>query len=327
MNKSSKEIIDIIDRLLIGKASMKERIKLHSYRFIEQAFHREWTNTSESSTDNDREQRMLDHILLEIQKKETKRPRLNFYRMGWAVAVALLLVFSFATVWQFTKDTEKEVMYIVKSGRQSLDSVRLADGSLVILSAGSQLSYPQKFAKDKREVLLSGQAFFNIHPDKSAPFIVRTKRMDITALGTAFEVFSFDNDQKVETILLNGKIKVEPKDIQPGTDKEYIITPNQKFTYTSLGKVSIEEVDADSYSAWRTGRLTFKNQTLEVILPRLEKWYGQKIDCDTRTAQFYRFTFTLRNEPLDLILNFISHSAPLNYKLINNDHYQITEKK
>lgn len=327
MNKSSKEIIDIIDRMLTGKVSIKERIKLHSYRFIEQAFHEEWVKTPESADDKSREQRMLNNIMLGIQKSDNKWQRLSLYKMGWAVSIALLVAFSLASTWYFTKDKEKEVMYIVKSGRQSLDSVRLSDGSLVILSAGSQLSYPQEFSKDKREVILSGQAFFDIQPDKSSPFIVKTKKMDITALGTAFEVFSFDNDEQVETILLNGKIKVEAKNVQPGINKEYLITPNQKFTYTSPGKITIEEVDANSYSAWRMGRLTFKNQNLAIILPRLEKWYGQKIDCNAQTAQFYRFTFTLNNEPLDLILNFISHSAPLNYKLINNGHYRITEKE
>ena len=64
-----------------------------------------------------------------------------------------------------------------------------------------------------------------------------------------------------------------------------------------------------------------------MILPRLEKWYGQKIDCPQKTADHYRFTFTLRNEPWDLILNIMSHSAPLNYKLISNDYYVLEELK
>ena len=62
-------------------------------------------------------------------------------------------------------------------------------------------------------------------------------------------------------------------------------------------------------------------------LERLEKWYGQKIECAPHIARHYRFTFTMHSESLDLILNYISHSAPLNYRLISNDHYIIEEMK
>lgn len=75
------------------------------------------------------------------------------------------------------------------------------------------------------------------------------------------------------------------------------------------------------------GGKEFKNETLEMILERLEKWYGQKIECVPHIARHYRFTFTMHSESLDLILNYISHSAPLNYRLISNDHYIIEEMK
>ena len=195
-----------------------------------------------------------------------------------------------------------------------------------MLNAGSRLTYPKEFSGNKREVTLSGQAFFSVHPDKAHPFVVKTKNMDVTALGTAFEVFSFDGDESVETVLLNGKVKVEPKDHKEQIKGEYILQPNEKLTCQVNGDIRIDRVDANSYSAWRIGgRLSFKNETLAMILPRLEKWYGQKIDCPQKTADHYRFTFTLRNEPLDLILNIMSHSAPLNYKLISNDYYVLEE--
>ena len=64
-----------------------------------------------------------------------------------------------------------------------------------------------------------------------------------------------------------------------------------------------------------------------MILPRFREMVRTKIDCPQKTADHYRFTFTLRNEPLDLILNIMSHSAPLNYKLISNDYYVLEELK
>jgi len=63
-----------------------------------------------------------------------------------------------------------------------------------------------------------------------------------------------------------------------------------------------------------------------MILNRLEKWYGQRIECDPQLAEYYRFTFTVHSEPLALILNYISHSAPLTYKMVGNNHYLIELK-
>ena len=224
----------------------------------------------------------------------------------------------------FTRQSTREIVYVMKTGYQSIDSVRLADGSTVILNAGSQLTYPATFSGSTREVELSGQAFFKVHPDRKCPFMVKTKRMNLTVLGTSFEVFSYDNDKNAEAILLTGSVQVNLSSPSGKMKKDCILRPDQKFSYMENGETRITTVDANTYSSWRNGkRNSFKNETLEMILPRIEKWYGAKIECSPEIARHYRFTFTIHNETLELILNFISHSAGLNYKQINHDHYVI----
>ena len=303
---------DIIKKLLTDSLSPEEREKLNNYKFVNQAIYSQWEQASDMYTDVDKEERMLTNVMHQIKKGKTGRFRQSLHRYGWVASIALLLICGTLSLMLLSRKAEPEVWYVLNSGRQSMDSVRLADGTLVMLNAGSRLTYPKEFSGNKREVTLSGQAFFS----------------DVTALGTAFEVFSFDGDESVETVLLNGKVKVEPKDHKEQIKGEYILQPNEKLTCQVNGDIRIDRVDANSYSAWRIGgRLSFKNETLAMILPRLEKWYGQKIDCPQKTADHYRFTFTLRNEPLDLILNIMSHSAPLNYKLISNDYYVLEELK
>ena len=86
----------------------------------------------------------------------------------------------------------------------------------------------------------------------------------------------------------------------------YVLKPNEKLTYSKTDGISLTTIDADAYSSWRQGkRMSFKNETLEMILERLEKWYGQKIECVPHIARHYRFTFTMHSESLDLILNYI----------------------
>lgn len=318
---------ELVRKLLNDSLSPKEREELNRLGFVQKALYTQWEGTSDIYTDVLKEERILNSIMHKIKKESSGRLRQILNKYALVASVALLLICGTLSIFLFTQKPTSEVWYVLSSGRQSMDSVQLADGTFVILNAGSKLTYPKKITGERREVILSGQAFFRVYPNKKSPFVVKTKNMDITALGTAFEVFSYDTDANVEATLLNGKIKVEPKDDKETIKGGYILSPNEKLS-CNQGKVRIEHVDANTYSAWRAGgRLVFKNETLAMILPRLEKWYGQKIECPSKMADHYRFTFTLRNEPLDLILNIMSHSAPITYNLKSNDYYVLKELK
>lgn len=198
---------DIIKKLLTDSLSPEEREKLNNYKFVNQAIYSQWEQASDMYTDVDKEERMLTNVMHQIKKGKTGRFRQSLHRYGWVASIALLLICGTLSLMLLSRKAEPEVWYVLNSGRQSMDSVRLADGTLVMLNAGSRLTYPKEFSGNKREVTLSGQAFFSVHPDKAHPFVVKTKNMDVTALGTAFEVFSFDGDESVETVLLNGRGK------------------------------------------------------------------------------------------------------------------------
>lgn len=314
----------IIKKLFEGSLTPTEREELNRSGFIDDALRKQWKEVSDECIDPVREERILSGILQRKRKKE-HHSRYSFYRYGIAAMIAVCMVLSALFMM---KNSHVEVMYVMNTGCQSIDSVRLADGTRVMLGAGSRLTYPREFSDAKREVSLSGQAFFDVTPDKRHPFVVKTSNMDITVLGTSFEVFSYDGDKEAETILLTGKVKVEIPNDKALEGKVYTLIPNEKLIYDEEKGVSLAEVDADTYSAWRQGkRMNFKNETLKMILNRLEKWYGQKIECKPQVAQHYRFTFTVHSESLDLILNYISHSAPLTYKMVGNNHYLIEEKK
>lgn len=327
MKQTTEEYKKLIEKLLTHSLSPEERARLNELQQVETAIKKQWESTFGQYTDVIKEERILNKILREIKKENTGSFIKTINRYSWVASLALLLICGTLSVVLLTRPNDPEMMYVVNSGRQSMDSVRLPDGTFVMLNAGSRLTYPEKFIGKNREVALSGQAFFDVHKDSEHPFIVKTKDMNVTALGTSFEVFSFDCDKSMEAILLSGKVKVETKN--PTGEEvtgEYILKPNEKLTYAANGKVAIEQVDANSYSAWRVGgRLSFKNEKLSMILPRLEKWYGQKIHCSEKIANYYRFTFTVRTEPLDLILNIMSHSAPLSYKLKSNEEYVLKE--
>ena len=288
---------DIIRKLFESKCSLspEERAALNNYEYVNDTFHRQWEEMSEEAVDLVREEKILNGIMKKVRGRRFPFIKKSFYKYGMAAMIAVCMVLSALLLM---KNSGEEIIYVVNTGYQSMDSVRLADGTKVMLNAGSRLTYP------------------------------KTQKMDVTVLGTSFEVFSYDGDEEGETVLLTGKVKVEVLESNQQKGGSYVLKPNEKLTYSKTDGISLTTIDADAYSSWRQGkRMSFKNETLEMILERLEKWYGQKIECVPHIARHYRFTFTMHSESLDLILNYISHSAPLNYRLISNDHYIIEEMK
>lgn len=316
---------NIIKKLFEGSLTLEERKELDVSGFLDASLRRQWEEVPDAFTDPVKEERIWNGIRKKLKKKKNVRFSLPLYRYGMVAMIAVCLVLS-SLLWFRTP--AKEVVYVMNTGYQSIDSVYLSDGTKVMLGAGSRLVYPEKFAGSKREVTLSGQAFFNVTPDRKHPFVVKTTNMDVMVLGTSFEIFSYEGDEEAETILLTGKVSVSLPGNKGQANEIYTLAPNEKLAYYKEEGVKITTLDADNYSSWRQGkRMIFKNEPLEMILARLEKWYGQHIDCDPQTARHYRFTFTVHSESLELILNYISHSTPLVYRMVGNDHYIIEEKK
>lgn len=98
-------------------------------------------------------------------------------------------------------------------------------------------------------------------------------------LGTSFEVFSYDGDEEGETVLLTGKVKVEVLESNQQKGGSYVLKPNEKLTYSKTDGISLTTIDADAYSSWRQGkRMSFKNETLEMILERLENGMDKRLN-------------------------------------------------
>ena len=255
------------------------------------------------------------------------REGLRFYRIYSAVASVLLLIAIGGAIFM-ASEGDKASMYVVSTGIRSMQSVTLPDGTEVQLGPNSRMTYPSKFGKRKRVVKLEGQAFFDVNKNPRKPFIVHSSDMDIQALGTAFEVFNYEIENQAEAILLSGKVKVGVTNAADGKRKECVLCPNQRLQYDKrINTLSVQTLDADKYTAWRKqGILSFENEKLSMIIPRLEQWYGRKAICPRDLADKYRFTFKVREESLERILFMMKKSSPLTYKEIEGGNYEIMLK-
>mgnify|MGYP001047469483 CR=1 FL=1 len=230
-------------------------------------------------------------------------------------------------VYNTTDSTSIPVYNTITIPRGGEYKLVLADHTIVWLNSESQLTYPVAFNSDTRELRLKGEAFFEVAKDTHKPFIVHTSEMEVQALGTAFEVFDYDIESKSETVLLNGKVKIGINNSK-GDRAEFILSPNEKMVYDQQADSAyVLTVDADKYTSWRKQKIvSFENEKLSMIIPRLEQWYGRKIMCQQDLADKYRFTFKVRDESLERILFMMGESSPLKYQKTSNGNYVLVLK-
>lgn len=257
-------------------------------------------------------------IWKKIEHRIERPAYLRLLRLYQTVAVAASLLLAIAAGgWIYTQGNRTPLYtYIITSGLRSIESVSLPDGTQVRMGPNSRLTYPQSFQGKTREVTLAGQAFFSVAKNKDKPFVVRTKSMDITALGTAFEVFDYAYENRSEALLLEGKVRIDVGPARSGAREEVVLMPNERLTYDKQDdKIQVKTVEAGTSAGWwEEGVLSFENERLSRILSRLEPWFGQKIACPQTIADTYRFTFKVRDESLERILFILSNASPIKYR-------------
>ncbi len=164
--------------------------------------------------------------------------------------------------------------------------VTLSDGTVVYLNADTRLKYPVTFVPDKREVHLSGEAYFEVAKDSLRPFYVITDNVKVKVYGTAFNV-NTHRKGFVRTTLVNGKVGVTIV----STGQEMMLKPNQMLEYDSgTGSVELKDVDVYTYTAWKSGEFVFVNDRLEEIMEQLSIWYDADIFYANEELKDLRFT-------------------------------------
>ena len=209
-------------------------------------------------------------------------------------------------------ETSLTPVTIVSSYGCSMET-SLPDGSKVWLNANSKLSYNEPFCQEHRDVMLEGEAYFEVNADKKHPFVVSTSDLTVTATGTAFNVNSYNcNNAPASVRLVNGNVEVRTLD-----NESYDMSPGQHLTVKD-GNVKISDnVMTDKYCSWRDGVLDFEDDTLEDIFNRLEQIYNVKfIISDTAIAD-YRYHAKFNGETLSEILHLIEMTSPVKCQILN----------
>lgn len=190
--------------------------------------------------------------------------------------------------------------------------VILSDGTVVRLNAASKLKYPLVFGKEKREVELQGEAWFEVKHEAAHPFYVKTDEVRIRVYGTRFNVNTC-RLKTVETVLVEGSIGIKTAEMK----KELRLYPGQLAEFErSSGMIRLKEVDVRPYIAWKEGIFYFNDESLEEIMNELARWYDVEVFFYSNKARELHFSGHLeRYEDIRRILATITESTGVTFSI------------
>lgn len=250
-----------------------------------------------------------DKKIYRIQHGVSAHNRTWPYKMAAGFAVLLL-----ALIPVFLMTTEQPVpeavVYRTSSNPAGQSSrITLSDGSTIWLSANSTLEYPEKFDGEYREVILQGEAFFDVVSNPNQPFVVKSGDLQTRVLGTSFNIRAFEDEEDIKITVVTGRVSIEQTATTDNTDAPQSVAflyPEQQLVYNnSTGKSMTQQVDSRLFTSWKDGVLMFENHTFEEIVSRLERWYGVEIQFTDPEVKEIRFRILFENTSLEHALRML----------------------
>lgn len=195
-------------------------------------------------------------------------------------------------------------------GRGGEYRIVLSDSTVVWLNSASRLEYPVSFGQKRRVVKLQGEAYFKVHPNPDSPFVVMSEGVEITVLGTEFNV-NTHRKGIVETALIKGRVKVAKN------EKQVILEPAEAAVYRSdRDALTIEKINPDICAAWRNGDIVFSNERLEDIMDELALWYDFEIFYLNQGLKDILLSGDMkRYGKIEELLHFFERSAGLRFDI------------
>jgi ferric-dicitrate binding protein FerR (iron transport regulator) len=249
-----------------------------------------------------------------------KRKRLIPLLAAMVLLVSLLFTWKAVKNSFFSPQVPELNEILVDHGKQK--ELILADGTLVTLDSGSCLKYPPEFKGKERAVFLNGEGYFRAASDRKKPFIVYANHAVIKVLGTKFNVRAWDQSQKVEVAVVEGKVSLGAKNIDPET--AVLITKEQWSILPNNGRPSDpRKVDINKHLGWINRDLSFKNIPLKEVLYQLERWYEVRFILNENISDSLLITVHIKDRPVKYIIELITDIMGIKYKIEGNTIYLI----
>ncbi|MCK9424118.1 MAG: FecR domain-containing protein [Bacteroidales bacterium] len=318
MKTSSSYYDDLITRYLSGEASAGEIHTLEHWvkadpanRKVFEEYSKTWSTLGKSRIEYTLNLDMEWNII-QLKISTSKHKDLRFFRpssfvlrlLRVAALLLLLAIPTFLLFRYFLHPVEKQF-----SAQNDVVSCKLPDGTAVTLNKGATLVYPSRFNDSPRLVTLKGEAWFEVSPDKTKPFIISAENVRIRVVGTSFLVNTITSNNSKEIILSSGKVKVYFED-RP--DKNAVLSPGEKVELITDGYAIHKNINTDvNYLSWKTKHMVFNNTPLPDVVTLLVNVYHTSILIYDDSLKNCRITATFDHQSLESVLNVLKATLDL----------------
>lgn len=191
--------------------------------------------------------------------------------------------------------------------RKGFYQLGLPDGSKVWINSSSSIRYPSRFTGNERRVSVTGETYFEIAKDAQHPFIVSVNGTDVTALGTAFNINAYPNEDGLKITLTEGIIKVSN-----GNQQEQL-KPGQQVSIRD-DQWSLGTVDISPIIAWTKNQFKLKNTTIEEVMRMAERWYDASIVYEDKVTDHFTGTID-RSVPVSQLLKLLEATGQVHFRI------------
>ena len=308
----------IIDKYLEGKATEEEQYELLNWlrnrknRFQFRSSISEWSSGLNKEWFPDHGKETWDRIQSRIIQRsytgwQRSKKIQNLMRYA-AICFFVISVGSLAYIFINRVDSAGELYTNIAAESGHISNIELQDGSIVWLNSGSTISYNSNFGKRNRDIRLEGEAFFQVSSKEKLPFIVACSELRVKVTGTEFNVTAYPETERISVVLEKGVVELLYEGIH---NFHYRLKPGQRASFDKQNlKLQITNVNTKRYTSWKDGIVNIYDQTLEEVVAKLQRRYNQEFIVDEKVKD-YRYTFSIRNESLEDILQLMARITPV----------------
>lgn len=327
-------MITLLDRFLKGETSAAEEQQLLEWfrqptteAGLLAHYQRRWEEAN-TTISPEMANRMFLQLTAEIEQKSTpnsisiQKSKQPLWQWVVKIAVAAIVVLC-ASIGSYYYGQQTQESLVARGEMMETfvpygtrKQIVLPDGSTVWLNAGSVLLHPKTFKGNTRAIYLSGEGNFEVAVDKKKPFIVRTKHLDVEALGTSFGVEAYPGSEITSATLEEGAVRIN---FNTRHHSPTLLKPNQRIVYHhKRQEIERSNVNAALYASWVNGYMVFKDETFDRIVSHIERQYNVRINYKTQPFKDKRYYLRFApDETIDQVMGVFSIAA---------DHFSYTIK-
>jgi transmembrane sensor len=266
-------------------------------------------------------QKALQQINQRINEKTSQRWWFIWQRVAAILVVPLLIAAVWLSLRTATVATiaEGPTMQTFTTPPGVKAKFHLPDSTSVWLNSSSSITFPSYFSGDTREVEINGEVFFDVRTNPDKPFLVGLGKLHVRVLGTRFNVINYDQENRSEIVLQSGKVELCSGNIEHLRILSGMMPGELAIFNKTDNSIEIKSVNTEKYLSWINGMLIFKDDPMDEVVRKLNRWFNVEIEIADPSILEYVYTATFQDESVDQILELLTISAPIRYQVIRRE--------